>query len=223
MSLRHSRLAPFLSAAALVLVASAPRPVLAQRPIAVGQTMTSQVTPSSAVNAEGRRYALWTFAGAAGQSVRVDMASREIDSYLVLQDPNGTELSRDDHGGGYPNSQITQTLPVSGTYRILAVSFQTRGIMFGTYTLSVNAAGMAAAPKTPPPAQTPAPAVATPTPIQPPAGSAGGTATRIATGENHSCALVGEGTVMCWGRNEFGQLGDGTPTRRLTPVRVANH
>ena len=33
-------------------------------------------------------------------------------------------------------------------------------------------------------------------------------------------AIRANGTVMGWGRNDEGQLADGTSTRRLTPVRV---
>jgi alpha-tubulin suppressor-like RCC1 family protein len=42
----------------------------------------------------------------------------------------------------------------------------------------------------------------------------------IVAGEGHSCALLGDGTVKCWGKNEFGQLGDGTTKNRENPVRV---
>lgn len=35
-------------------------------------------------------------------------------------------------------------------------------------------------------------------------------AIRIAAGGLHTCALLETGTVACWGRNEYGQLGDGT-------------
>jgi alpha-tubulin suppressor-like RCC1 family protein len=40
----------------------------------------------------------------------------------------------------------------------------------------------------------------------------------IAVDSEHSCALMGDGTVSCWGLNDFGQLGDGTGQHRLVPV-----
>lgn len=45
--------------------------------------------------------------------------------------------------------------------------------------------------------------------------------TSIATGQssNHTCALVGE-RAMCWGVNNFGQLGDNTLTSRSVPTAV---
>ena len=46
------------------------------------------------------------------------------------------------------------------------------------------------------------------------------TATSIALGMDNSCAVLTGGTMKCWGRNEYGQLGDGTTTDRTTPVDV---
>jgi alpha-tubulin suppressor-like RCC1 family protein len=32
----------------------------------------------------------------------------------------------------------------------------------------------------------------------------------LAVGDLHACALLGTGAVWCWGRNEFGAVGDNT-------------
>ena len=45
-------------------------------------------------------------------------------------------------------------------------------------------------------------------------------ATAITVGMNHACAITAEKTVVCWGDNLHGQLGDGTGQDRLTPVTV---
>jgi alpha-tubulin suppressor-like RCC1 family protein len=43
----------------------------------------------------------------------------------------------------------------------------------------------------------------------------------ISSGGLHNCALTSAGAVKCWGHNDFGQIGDGTKTRRLAPVAVS--
>jgi hypothetical protein len=46
----------------------------------------------------------------------------------------------------------------------------------------------------------------------------------IAAGREHSCALMNSNDVKCWGRDDFGQLGDGTTTfGRWTPVGVVGY
>ncbi|WP_238613356.1 RCC1 repeat-containing protein [Candidatus Oscillochloris fontis] len=44
--------------------------------------------------------------------------------------------------------------------------------------------------------------------------------TPIAAGISHTCTLTTGSAVLCWGNNEFGQLGDGTTIQRSTPVAV---
>lgn len=52
-------------------------------------------------------------------------------------------------------------------------------------------------------------------------------ATSVCAGYLHSCAVLNDGTVMCWGANDNGQLGNGTvaagivtPAQSATPVAV---
>ena len=46
------------------------------------------------------------------------------------------------------------------------------------------------------------------------------TATSIALGSYHSCAVLSGGAVKCWGHNSKGELGDGTEIHRPAPVDV---
>jgi alpha-tubulin suppressor-like RCC1 family protein len=42
----------------------------------------------------------------------------------------------------------------------------------------------------------------------------------LSAGGRHACARIGDGSVRCWGDNNYGQLGDGTTTNRSTPTTV---
>src|SRR6185312_2484732 len=45
---------------------------------------------------------------------------------------------------------------------------------------------------------------------------------QVSGGAEHSCGVTIDDRVYCWGRNNVGQLGDGTTTPRLRPALVAS-
>ena len=44
----------------------------------------------------------------------------------------------------------------------------------------------------------------------------------ITAGGAHACAILDDGSVSCWGNNEYGKLGDGTSTDRNTPSQTSS-
>ncbi|HEV8131747.1 MAG TPA: hypothetical protein VGQ81_10875 [Acidobacteriota bacterium] len=60
------------------------------------------------------------------------------------------------------------------------------------------------------------------TPVQVTGLGPGSGVVAIASGGAHSLALRGDGTVLAWGSNANGQLGDGTLETKLVPVQVSN-
>ena len=49
----------------------------------------------------------------------------------------------------------------------------------------------------------------------------GRTGSMVSVGWSHSCAILDDGSIYCWGYNGDGQFGDGTTSGSSTPVRRA--
>jgi S1-C subfamily serine protease len=78
-----------------------------------------------------------TFQGTAGQRVTISLESREFDSYLILIDPDGKKIGEnDDASADTLNAGLSVTLPTTGTYRVIANTYDSTGR--GQYTLSVR-------------------------------------------------------------------------------------
>ncbi len=105
--------------------------------IPVGSSVNGVLTDGDPTLSDGSHYKLFTFQGYAGQTVQIDLMSTAFDAYLYLRDSTGTDLAHDDDGGGNLNSRITQTLPYSGTYQVVANTL--RSGQFGAFTLQLQA------------------------------------------------------------------------------------
>ena len=86
---------------------------------------------------DGSRYHSHYFQGQEGQTVTIEMASNEFDSYLILLNADGEKLAEnDDVGQNLRDSEIRFTLPYTGSYQLLANTYDAGGR--GRYRLSVR-------------------------------------------------------------------------------------
>ncbi len=85
---------------------------------------------------DGRLYKEHSFTGPAGEQVTITLSSSEFDTYLILLDSQGNKIGENnDARRETTDSQLTITLPNSGTYRILVKANNSTGR--GQYTLSI--------------------------------------------------------------------------------------
>ncbi|MGG6294587.1 trypsin-like peptidase domain-containing protein [Leptolyngbya sp. AN02str] len=92
---------------------------------------------SSVLPSDGSFFNAYTFEGRAGQRVVIEMTSDELNPYLILLKPDGTDLAQDDNSAGGNNARVTAVLPGDGLYTVLANSNQAGET--GRYQLRVTA------------------------------------------------------------------------------------
>ena len=97
-------------------------------------------------------YETHTFNGQAGQQVSIQLTSSDFDTYLMLIDPDGQKIAENDDAQNSTNSAITVTLPSSGTYTVIANSYDNSS---GAYSMVVSSD----AANSVPPRSTPAPLI----------------------------------------------------------------
>lgn len=111
----------------------------AQRPLVPGEITRGSLASSDLRSDRGSYYDAYTFQGRRGETVIVQMESRDFDTYLHLgtMRRGGTwrELAYDDDGGDGRNSRIQLTLPDDGTYVVRASSLSRST---GQYTLTLS-------------------------------------------------------------------------------------
>ena len=78
----------------------------------------------------------FSYLATAGQRVVIAMESEAVDSYLLVLREDGTEVARDDDGGGEQDARVEFRVPVTGQYTILATSFDSEET--GRYLIRVE-------------------------------------------------------------------------------------
>jgi len=85
----------------------------------------------------------YTINGRAGDVVDIRLTSTAFDTYLLLRGPDGSSFDNDDAEGNGTNSQLSVTLPASGSYRLVVTSYSSGES--GAYVLETSGATTVAA------------------------------------------------------------------------------
>lgn len=133
-------------------------------PVTLGETVEGTLDELDCVRSGGAFRDAWSLELDAERSLRIDLASDDLDPWLAVLDEDGLELANDDDSGPGFDASLAVTLG-PGRYTLVASSFAPG--LVGDYTLSVaeevtaaagvvGAAGVEGAegdgaPKTPPP------------------------------------------------------------------------
>lgn len=101
---------------------------------------TAVLTKNDFLGPNGRKHKAHDVKLQAGTTYVIEMKQAPgspINPFLMLMDPTGKEVAKDDDSGGNKDAKITYTAERAGTYRVIAT---TRiGIQVGAYQLAVNA------------------------------------------------------------------------------------
>lgn len=82
----------------------------------------------SVLASDGSLYDEYTFDGKEGQQITITLESSEFDTYLAVFTPDNKLLQEhDDINQNNSNSEITVTLPTSGTYRVIVNAYDSKG------------------------------------------------------------------------------------------------
>lgn len=101
-----------------------------------GLRLTSRLTPSDPRMANNKVFHYYMYNGRAGETITVDVMSRDFDALAIVQDASGNELIRDDDGGDGTNARILYQVPYQGQFRIVVSTFTSEA--YGLYTVWVH-------------------------------------------------------------------------------------
>ena len=125
-----------MATVAVVLVGGA---AYAQQRLQPGATVSGDLRQGDEQLDSGEFVDTYSFQGRAGDRVSLSMLSSDFDPYLLINGPGDFSEENDDASGGDTSAGLEVRLPASGTYRVLATSYEAGER--GRYSLSFNAGG----------------------------------------------------------------------------------
>lgn len=106
--------------------------------IALGASVQGQLSDQSNVlPSDNSFFNAYTFEGRAGEQIDITMTSSQLNPYLLLIAPDGTDIGQDNDSAGGMNARLVITLPENGVYTILANSADAGEV--GAYSLQLAA------------------------------------------------------------------------------------
>jgi hypothetical protein len=78
----------------------------------------------------------WSFMAGAGQRLRLDMHSSDMDSYLILFGPDGAKIGSDDDGGEGNDASLGFRATAAGRYTVIATTYN-ENPQSGAYRLTL--------------------------------------------------------------------------------------
>jgi plastocyanin len=111
--------------------------------IEAGQPVAGSLTAADLKRGDGTYADGYFYTAQAGETVTITQRSGDFDSWLVVDDPNGSMYEFNDDGGGGHDAQLQITFPHAGRYVILANAVNAAAT--GNYTLNVTQGAQGAA------------------------------------------------------------------------------
>jgi hypothetical protein len=105
-------------------------------PIALNSAIEGALTEGMARLADGSVFRLYSFYGTAGETVQIELTSRDFDAYLIVWNDQGQDVTRDDDSGGGTDALVVYKIAVTGEYRIVVNAYGPGG--YGHYRLRLT-------------------------------------------------------------------------------------
>ena len=109
---------------------------LAQAPLVQGEDQSLNVDDPKDKVRTGSVCKTYTYRMIEGRTYQIDMKSKEIDSYLRLESPEGVQVALDDDSGGFPDARIIYRALKTGDYTIICTTYAAAST--GKFTLIVK-------------------------------------------------------------------------------------